>query len=64
LKKLTKRKKTEIMAKGDYNGPKYGGSRGGWEKGKKDAERKNLIMTLGVAVGTFVLGLLANKLKK
>lgn len=52
------------MAKGDYSGPKYGGSRSGWEKGYKDAERKNLIVTLGVAVGTFVLGLLANKLKK
>lgn len=51
------------MAKGNYK-KEFGGSKSGWEKGKKDAESKNLIVASVLAVGGFVLGLLFNKLKK
>lgn len=52
------------MAKGDYSGPKYGGSRSGWEKGQKDAKKDNLLFTAIAVVGTILFGKLFGNSKK
>lgn len=50
------------MAKGDYK-KEFGGSKSGWEKGKKDTEKNNLIVYPVVVVATLILGVFIGKIK-
>jgi hypothetical protein len=52
------------MAKGDYSGPKYGGSRSGWEKGQKDAKKEYLLFTAVAVVGTILISIFFGNSKK
>lgn len=51
------------MAKGDYK-KEFGGSKSGWNKGRKDAKNKNFLITAFVTVGALVLGFLVGNSKK
>ena len=51
------------MAKGNYK-KEFGGSKSGWDKGRKNNKNKNLLITAIVAVGALVLGFLVGNSKK
>lgn len=51
------------MAKGDYNGPKYGGSRSGWEKGYRDAKNESIWNSLLKALSEIAKAISESKKK-
>jgi hypothetical protein len=55
--------KNKIMGKGDYSGPKYGGSRSGWEKGYKDAKNESLWNSLLKVLSEIAKAISENKKK-
>lgn len=49
------------MAKGDYSGPKFGGSRSGWEKGYNDAKNESFWGSLIKVLSDIAKALSENK---